>query len=181
MLRQRRSRLVLITLTLVLLLFNLVSIAAANPPTKEPLPAAPLTVTGKCDFDVLLEPLTNKEVITTFFDKEGNTRLFLITGAFRERLTNLSTGKSVDLNIPGPIQLIPQPDGSQIVITLEGNQLIGQMTTRGPIPLFAESETHFFSKVVDAQLDFTKDEKGVVSGAVLHLNGRDQKAVRTKN
>jgi len=68
--------------------------------------------------------------------------------------------------------------GSTIVVTLEGNQLIGQMTSRGPIPLFAESETRFFSKVVDAQLDFTKDDKGQVSGAVLHLNGRDQEAVR---
>ena len=139
MLRQRRSRLVLITLTLVSLLFisNLVSIAAANPPTKEPLPAAPFTVTGKCDFDVLIEPLTNKEVLTTFFDKEGNERFFLITGSLKERLTNLSTGKSVDLNISGPLQLIPQPDGSQIVITLGAALYIFEPGVAPNLPLLA--------------------------------------------
>jgi hypothetical protein len=75
--------------------------------------------------------------------------------------------------------------GTTIVITREGNQLLGQMngpigplTDRGPIPIFAESETRFFSRVVDAQIDFTKDDKGLVTGAVLHLYGRDQKAVR---
>ena len=40
-------------------------------------------------------------------------------------------------------------------------------------PLFAESETEFFLKVVDAQVTFTKNDAGEVDGLVLHQNGRD--------
>jgi hypothetical protein len=44
---------------------------------------------------------------------------------------------------------------------------------------FATSETMFFLKVVDAQVEFGKDEKGPY--AVLHQNGRDTKAPRTSD
>lgn len=67
---------------------------------------------------------------------------------------------------------------SLLIITRQGDQLYGEITGRGAIPLFAETETRFFSKVVNAQLDFVKDEKGVFSKAVVHLNGVDQQAVK---
>lgn len=68
--------------------------------------------------------------------------------------------------------------GVNIMITLAGDQLITQLSGQGKLPLFAESETMFFLKVVDAQVEFVKDEKGVVTYAVLHQYGRDQKAMR---
>ena len=68
--------------------------------------------------------------------------------------------------------------GNTLVITRDGDQLFGQVTTRGPIPLFAESDTHFFAKSVDAQVEFVKDDHGVVTSAILHLLGRDQKFIR---
>lgn len=40
--------------------------------------------------------------------------------------------------------------------------------------MFAESEERFFLKVVDAQVTFTKDESGVVTGLILHQNGANQ-------
>jgi hypothetical protein len=36
----------------------------------------------------------------------------------------------------------------------------------------------FFYKVVDAQLEFVKNEKGEVTHLVLHQGGRDQKGIR---
>ena len=51
-----------------------------------------------------------------------------------------------------------------------------QLTGQGKLPVFPQSETLFFLKVVDAQLEFGKDEKGAY--VILHQNGNDQKAVK---
>ena len=65
-----------------------------------------------------------------------------------------------------------------IVITLEGNQLMAQATHQPKFPLFAESETNFFLKAVDAQIDFSAGANGVVSSLTLHQGGRDTKGIR---
>jgi len=68
--------------------------------------------------------------------------------------------------------------GANLVIRLDGDQLTAQLGDQPRLPIFAESETRFFLRAVDAQLDFVKDDKGVVSYAVMHQNGRDTKAAR---
>lgn len=60
-----------------------------------------------------------------------------------------------------------------IEIMREGNQLTAQATGQGKLPLSAESETEFFFRGVDAQISFTKDAAGAVTGLVLHQGGRD--------
>lgn len=65
-----------------------------------------------------------------------------------------------------------------IAMTLENGQLMTQATNQQKLPLFAESETTFFLKVVDAQVEFVKNEKGEVTHMVLHQNGRDVKGIK---
>ncbi len=65
-----------------------------------------------------------------------------------------------------------------IVMTLEGGQLMTQATNQEKLPIFAESETMFFLKAVDAQVEFFKNDKGQVTHLVLHQGGRDVKGVR---
>jgi hypothetical protein len=65
-----------------------------------------------------------------------------------------------------------------MTITLAGGQLISQMTGQGKVPLFAESETMFFPKVVNAEIEFPRDTKGFASQLILHQNGRDMTATR---
>ena len=65
-----------------------------------------------------------------------------------------------------------------IAITLEGNQLMSQATNQPKFPLFAESQTMFFLKVVDAQIEFFKNEKSEVTHLMLHQNGHDIKGVK---
>jgi CubicO group peptidase (beta-lactamase class C family) len=65
-----------------------------------------------------------------------------------------------------------------IVMTLEDGQLMTQATRQPKFPLFAESDTKFFLKVVDAQVEFFRDEKGAVTHIVLHQGGRDAKGQR---
>jgi CubicO group peptidase (beta-lactamase class C family) len=60
-----------------------------------------------------------------------------------------------------------------IVITIENGHLMEQATNQPKFPLFAESETMFFLKVVDAQVEFFKNDKGEVTHLVLHQGGRD--------
>ena len=67
-----------------------------------------------------------------------------------------------------------------IVVTLEDGALFGQATGQGKFPMFAESETEFFLRVVDAQVSFTKDDSGAVTGLILHQNGRDQPGLKVR-
>jgi CubicO group peptidase (beta-lactamase class C family) len=65
-----------------------------------------------------------------------------------------------------------------LAITLEDGQLVSQGTNQPKVPMYAESETKFFLKLVDAQIEFLKNEKGEVTNLVLHQNGRDIKGMR---
>ncbi len=60
-----------------------------------------------------------------------------------------------------------------IVITLEGNHLIAQPTDQPKFSLFPESETTFFSRMVNAQIEFFKNANGEVTHLVLHQGGQD--------
>ncbi|WP_282042512.1 serine hydrolase [Winogradskyella flava] len=56
-------------------------------------------------------------------------------------------------------------------ITREENRLFAQATGQGKIEVFAMSESKFYSKVMDAQITFHKDENDKVSSLTLHQNG----------
>jgi len=75
----------------------------------------------------------------------------------------------------GTYELMPS---ANILITLEGNQLSEKLASQPAFPIFPESATMFFLKVVDAQIEFVKDANGTVTHLVLHQGGRDQKAPR---
>ena len=66
----------------------------------------------------------------------------------------------------------------EIAVTLEGEQLMEQATRQPKFPIFAESETKFFLKVVDAQIEFVRDAKGEFTSLILHQGGHDQPALR---
>ena len=70
----------------------------------------------------------------------------------------------------GTYQLAP---GFSIVIEREGDQLKEQATGQPALPIYPESKTEFFLKVVDAQISFVTNGQGIVTGLVLHQNGRD--------
>jgi hypothetical protein len=77
----------------------------------------------------------------------------------------------------GTYAMEPQP-GFTNHITLEGNQLMTQMAGQPKVPLFAESETKFFLKVVDAQMEFVTNDQGETTGLIIHQNGMEIKMTR---
>jgi len=60
-----------------------------------------------------------------------------------------------------------------LAVTRDGQQLSSQLTGQQAFPVYPESTTAFFLKVVNAQIDFISDAQGGVTGLVLHQNGRD--------
>jgi CubicO group peptidase (beta-lactamase class C family) len=76
----------------------------------------------------------------------------------------------------GVYQLAP---GINMMITLENNQLFSKLGTQQPVAIYPESETRFFPKVVEAELEFPSlNDKGMASEMILHQGGRDQTAKR---
>ncbi len=67
-----------------------------------------------------------------------------------------------------------------ITILRREGRLFSQATGQTEAEIFAESETRFFLKVVDAQVDFILDASGRVTGLVLHQGGRDLPAKRIR-
>jgi hypothetical protein len=60
--------------------------------------------------------------------------------------------------------------GAVMDVTLEGAQLMAQLTGQPKHPIFPLGGDQFFWKVVDAQIEFLKDEKGQVTSA-RHMQG----------
>ena len=77
----------------------------------------------------------------------------------------------------GEYQLAPT---FTMTVTREGDQLFIQATGQSKLPVFPESETDFFYKIVDAQVTFVKDKDGTVTGLVLHQGGRDTPGMKIK-
>jgi len=89
-------------------------------------------------------------------------------------------GKAVDPKILARfVGAYQMPWGMPMLVTLDGTQLLTRLGNQEAVPIFPESETMFFAKVVDAKIEFAKpDAAGVPGQLILHQNGRDQAASR---
>lgn len=58
-----------------------------------------------------------------------------------------------------------------LTVTLENGLLFVQLTGQPKFQIYPESKNKFFLTVVDAEVEFVKNETGQVSKAVLYQNG----------
>ncbi|WP_066658997.1 MULTISPECIES: serine hydrolase [unclassified Sphingomonas] len=65
-----------------------------------------------------------------------------------------------------------------LTMRIKDGKLMTQATGQQEFELFAESKDRFFLKVVDAQVEFTRDASGKVTGLILHQGGRAMPAQR---
>jgi CubicO group peptidase (beta-lactamase class C family) len=63
-----------------------------------------------------------------------------------------------------------------ITVRRDGDKLFAQATAQPEFEIFAESETKFFYRVVDAQITFNTDETGKTESLTLHQGGRNMPA-----
>ncbi len=96
-----------------------------------------------------------------------------------------STVTRKEISLPGPVldryvgdyELAPS---FHIVVTRGADGLIIEPTGQGKVPIFAESETEFFLKIVDAVISFEVDAAGTATALTLHQNGQHIKGARIK-
>ena len=106
----RTKTLILVATALVGVAFAAVPLASADRPIRVQVPAADATGQFCEDFPVLVHPTRNNEYATIF-----STGAVFVTGALRVEVTNLDTGETIELNIPGPGFF--SPDGTRLIGT----------------------------------------------------------------
>jgi CubicO group peptidase (beta-lactamase class C family) len=122
-------------------------------------------------------------------DSSGAVKSLVLHQGGRDQEAQRISDQVVEAPARNQIQLKPQvlaryvgeyemAPGVTVTITLEGGALMTQITGQPKFPLFAKSETRFFLKVVDAEVEFTKDAAGAVSGLVIYQGGHETKATR---
>lgn len=84
--------------------------------------------------------------------------------------TEIALGAGALARFVGRYELSPQ---FALEITQRSDTLWAQATGQGVLPVFAESATAFFYKVVKAELLFRVDSAGAVTGLVLRQNGAE--------
>lgn len=67
-----------------------------------------------------------------------------------------------------------------ITVTHEEGRLRAQLTGQEKFPIYAESASKFYYRIVDAQITFKTDDNGAVTGLTLHQHGQDMPAPRIK-
>jgi D-alanyl-D-alanine-carboxypeptidase/D-alanyl-D-alanine-endopeptidase len=70
--------------------------------------------------------------------------------------------------------------GLQFTVTLQGTQLMVQLTGQPAAPVYPSAKDHFYYKIVNAQIDFERDADGNVTDLILHQNGQSIKALRAQ-
>jgi CubicO group peptidase (beta-lactamase class C family) len=104
----------------------------------------------------------------------------LVALAHGENVTLTSERKEITLDAKslsryeGAYQMGPN---ATMLIRMDGNQLVSRLSGQGPVAIFPQSDTMFFLKVVDAQIEFPKEDSKP-SRLTLHQNGRDMVAKR---
>ncbi|CAN5594165.1 hypothetical protein BH23BAC1_BH23BAC1_43230 [soil metagenome] len=77
----------------------------------------------------------------------------------------------------GEYQLAPE---FKIKITREGHALKVEATNQPVFDLFAEAQNKFFLKVVDAQIEFLKDDSNKIAKLILYQNGQVMNAEKIR-
>lgn len=93
---------------------------------------------------------------------------------FTSEQREISVPESVLRQYVGTYQIQP---GVDVTMTLEGGQLMTQITGQPKFPVYAESESKFFLKVVEAEIEFPTD-KGEAAYLVIHQGGQEVKAIK---
>ncbi len=107
----------------------------------------------------------------------GHDQVAKRTGDYKpapERKEITLTPAQIDA-ITGTYSLAP---GTDLSVMVDDGKLMTQLTGQPKLPVFAESPTLLFLKIVDAQLEFSFGPDGKASQIILHQGGRDQVAKR---
>jgi CubicO group peptidase (beta-lactamase class C family) len=105
-------------------------------------------------------------------------KVYHMEGLFRSKTRRIvSVDSSLLQTYTGKYNFAPQVF---LTVTREAGQLFVQLTGQPKFQIYPQSQNKFFLTVVDAEVEFVKDETGRVSKAVLYQNGAVRDAQRAK-
>jgi len=118
------------------------------------------------------------EMIVSFVtDDRGRLDTWKLTEKKIEEKKAVTVSESILDRYTGEFELQP---GFTITFTREGTRLMTQATGQGKFEVFPESETKFFLKVVDAQVEFVADPDGKFNKMILYQGGKRIEGKRIK-
>jgi len=93
------------------------------------------------------------------------------------KVDELEIDNSVLSKYAGQFQLAP---GFIITIRVDGNKIFAQATGQSEFEIFPSSETKFYLKVVNAQIDFVKNDDGDFNKLILYQSSREMPGERVQ-
>jgi CubicO group peptidase (beta-lactamase class C family) len=115
------------------------------------------------------------KVISMVVNDRGNIQTYNITDTLVPLKKEVNVSQAVMDRYTGGYQIAA---GFTVTITREGDKMFAQGTGQNKVAIFAETETRFFVKAIDAQLEFVQDDKGNVSKLILYQGGRKMEGPR---
>ncbi len=100
-----------------------------------------------------------------------------------EKLTNF-VDRQQRVAVDVPVEILQSYVGTYawrdrgLTVSFDNGHLVAQAPGQANAPLFAESETKFFFRTSDVEVEFMKDAKGKVTRAVIYQDGEVIKASR---
>lgn len=117
------------------------------------------------------------KIVSALYDERGKTFTIRRTERELKEKAVVNVAEALLQEYAGEYEI---QQGFTLTITAEGKRLFAQATGQPKFELFAETDTKFFLKVVDAQLAFFRDETGKVSKAILYQGGREMEGKKIK-
>lgn len=128
-------------------------------------------------FNAMTARIADKHLSVFTFGNDGTN----LSSPFNKKIAAIVLGikdqtehKEIELSedkLKAVVGTYELPDHRTATITLEGKQLSEQVTGQPKVPIFPESERRFFLKIVDAQFEFSFDDKGNVTGGAIIQRG----------
>jgi uncharacterized protein YneR len=115
------------------------------------------------------------KVISMVVNDRGNIQTYKITDNEVPVKKEITISEAVLDRYTGSYQIAA---GFTVMISREGDKMFAQGTGQNKVSIFAESDTRFFIKAIDAQLEFVQDDKGNVSKLILYQGGRRMEGPR---
>ena len=117
------------------------------------------------------------KIVSFVSDDRGSLDTWKLTEKKIEEKKAITVSEATLDRYTGEFELQP---GFTITFTREGNRLMTQATGQGKFEVFPESETKFFLKVVDAQVEFVADPDGNFNRMILYQGGQKIEGKRIK-
>ncbi len=90
-----------------------------------------------------------------------------------------ATDKAVDASVYDAY--VGQYAYAILTVTLQGDRVFAQLTGQPKVEIFAKSPTEFFWKVVDAEVEFVKNDAGEITHAIHRQGGEELRAPKLDN